>query len=310
MRPVGREGGMNRIGAIAAIAAAIFAATAWGAWFPLSRAAVTTILSPLDIALLRFVVVGVALVPVLLRQGIAMGRFGLWGSLAVILLVGAPYSIVLAWGLIYAPAAHVAIFVPGAFPALTFLLGVLLLNDPVTPRRIVGLGLGILGVVLVGVETLRTQGWGQLEGYLAFLLCAVMWSTYTILTRTAQASPMHVTAIVNVGSALGLVPAWLIFGDGAIFHLPADQLLWQFTFQGLIIGFGSLFAFNYAVSRLGAASAATFGGLVPSIAALLAVPVLGEILKPLEVAGLIAVTLGIVLVTGADLPRLGQRRPA
>ena len=81
---------MTRTGAIAAIAAATFAAVAWGAWFPVSRAAVTTTLSPLDIALLRFIVVGAAMLPVLWRYGIAMGRFGLRGSLAAVLLVGAP----------------------------------------------------------------------------------------------------------------------------------------------------------------------------------------------------------------------------
>ncbi|MBI2204686.1 MAG: EamA family transporter [Candidatus Rokubacteria bacterium] len=80
------------------------AVSIWASWSVLTRLAVTTNLDAWDIAALRFGVAGLLLSPVLVRRGLARDRLG-WPGLAVIIAgLGAPYVLVAAGGLRFAPA--------------------------------------------------------------------------------------------------------------------------------------------------------------------------------------------------------------
>jgi drug/metabolite transporter (DMT)-like permease len=61
---------------------------------------------------------------------------------------------------------------------------------------------------------------------------------------------------------------------------------------------------------LGPGRASFFGALVPGAAALLAIPVLDEIPTALQVAGLLAVVVGLLLAFGAVRMLLHRRRAA
>ncbi len=285
-----------------AVALAAFATLIWGGWFPISRLAVTTGLTPADVAFLRFGVAGLVLLPVCLRQGFRAGRAGCWGSLAMTATIGVPFPLLLATGLQFAPAAHAAVFVPGVFPGLTFILGVLLLRDPVTWRRLAGICLVAAGVGMVAWVALESRSPGELRGYLLFHLCAWLWALYTIVARVARIGPLHATAILSVLSMLIYLPPYLLFAESGLPGLPPAELLFQVAYHSLLGGILSMLCYNHAVNVLGASQAAIFGGLVPCIAALLSVPILGETLGLREVLGLAAVTAGIALVTGARMP--------
>ena len=84
------------------------AVSIWASWSVVTRLAVTTGLDASDIAALRFGVAGLLLSPVLLQRGLARDRLG-WLGLAVIIAgVGAPYALVAAVGLRFAPAYDAA----------------------------------------------------------------------------------------------------------------------------------------------------------------------------------------------------------
>jgi drug/metabolite transporter (DMT)-like permease len=83
------------------------AASIWAGWSVMTRLAVTTNMDAWDIAALRFGVAGPLLMPILLRRGLARDRLG-WLGLAVIIAgLGAPYALVAAGGLQFAPAYEV-----------------------------------------------------------------------------------------------------------------------------------------------------------------------------------------------------------
>ncbi|MFD2029738.1 EamA family transporter [Ancylobacter dichloromethanicus] len=63
-------------------------------------------------------------------------------------------------------------------------------------------------------------------------------------------------------------------------------------------------AFGVAIERLGSSRAAAFTGLVPALAALIAVPVLGEHPDTAAIVGVVATGIGVTLASGA----LGGRR--
>src|SRR5262252_430332 len=86
---------------------AVFGLTAvsiWAGWSAMTRLAVTTHLDAWDIPALRFGVAGLLLSPILIRRGIALDRLGWLGLGGLIVGTGAPYALVVAVGLHFAPA--------------------------------------------------------------------------------------------------------------------------------------------------------------------------------------------------------------
>jgi drug/metabolite transporter (DMT)-like permease len=94
------------------------AVSIWASWSVITRRAVTTGLDAWDIAALRFAVAGLLLSPVLTRRGLARDRLGRLGLATIIAGTGAPYVLVAAAGLHFAPAYDRGALNPGCMPLL------------------------------------------------------------------------------------------------------------------------------------------------------------------------------------------------
>jgi len=81
------------------------AASIWAGWSAMTRLAVTTNLDAWHIPALRFGVAGLLLSPILIRRGLALDRLGWPGLAGIIIGQGAPYVLIAALGLRFAPAA-------------------------------------------------------------------------------------------------------------------------------------------------------------------------------------------------------------
>ena len=88
------------------------------------------------------------------------------------------------------------------------------------------------------------------------------------------------------------------------------MLTMQLIAQGLGAGLLAVLAFNRAAELLGSGRAAFFGAIVPGAASLLAIPVLGEVPSGLQVAGIVAVVIGLLIAFGAARRWLTGRDPA
>ena len=84
----------------------------------------------------------------------------------------------------------------------------------------------------------------------------------------------------------------------------------QAVAHGLGAGLVAVLAYSRAAVLLGPGRASFFGALVPGAASLLAIPVLDEIPTALQVAGLFAVVIGLLLAFGAEAMPLHCRRRA
>ncbi len=80
------------------------AVSIWAGWSVMTRLAVTTGIDAWDIPTLRFGVAGLLLLPVVIRQGLALDRLGWLGLTGLIVGTGAPYALLVAMGLRFAPA--------------------------------------------------------------------------------------------------------------------------------------------------------------------------------------------------------------
>ncbi len=143
----------------------------------------------------------------------------------------------------------------------------------------------------------------QSIGHLLFLCAAFLWACYTVSIRRARLDALHAVAIAAVSSMLLYLPIYIVFLEDDLLDAPLGDLVFQGFYQGVLTMIVSLFLYGRAVSLLGASNAAAFGALGPAMAALFAIPILGEFPTPTDWAGIVVITAGVYLASGAPLPK-------
>jgi drug/metabolite transporter (DMT)-like permease len=281
--------------------AGVVAMLLYAGQFVISRWSLQRTLSLWDLATLRFGTAGLLLLPVVLRHGVRDAAGIGWGrAVALALTAGAPYTLILYAGLALAPASHGAVIIPAATPVVGTALVWLWFGERPWPLRLGGLAAIIAGLVLVswpraGGAT-PEQAW---VGDLLFVAASVLWGLYTVLARRWHVDPLRGTAVVWV-LALAYVPVYAILVPSRLAVAPAGEVLFQALYQGVGVAIMALLLYTRAIRALGASIASLLMPLIPIFGVLLAIPTLGEVPAPVQVAGMLAVSLGMTL---AALPR-------
>jgi drug/metabolite transporter (DMT)-like permease len=254
-----------------------------------------------DVTALRFGVAGVILLPLFVRRG--LGELGSLRALFLSIGAGAPYVLLTAGGLAFAPAGHMGVITPSCMLLCSTLGGAWILREPLLAARMLGVGAITLGLVALGWDGLANHGDLTWLGDTMFALGGLFWASYTIASRRWNAEPLHATAVVGVLSMALYVPgyAWLA-GDGIV-DAPWRDLVVQGVFQGVMSAVVALLLYTRAVAILGAARGAVFAALVPAFSLLVAIPLLRETPTPLQLAGVAIVTVGMVLALGLHDPK-------
>ena len=199
------------------------------------------------------------------------------------------------------PAGLASLVLQASAP-FTVLLGVLLLGERLTPRRAVGVGVAVLGLVVVGVS--RADGSaGQLVPFLLVVLGAFGWAIGNLSSRlAAPPNPLHLTLWMSVVPPLPmLVVSVLVEGPGQIWAalatsgtaaaLPAWLGLTYTVVLGTVVGSG---IWVWLMARHPAGVVAPFSMLVPVVGISAAWWVLGERPTALELAGGALVVGGVL----------------
>lgn len=280
------------------ILAGLAAAAIWGAWPVASRFGVQQTLTPMDLTMVRFLVAGLILLPIVLRQG--HGGLG-WGRAFVLAIgAGAPYMLVTSSGFTFAPAGHGGLIIPGFMLTTSTLAGWLILKDAPDRKRWIGLAIVLSGVAtMASAAVMDSTGFDALwKGHLLFAGGGLLWASYTVASRKWTVAPLHATALVSVISLVLFAPVYLVQRGTAFLQAPLGELLFQGLAQGVFSAVLALLFYTKAVAVLGAGRAAVFGALVPGLAALFAYPALGEIPSMRHLVGLGLVAVGTVLALG------------
>jgi drug/metabolite transporter (DMT)-like permease len=301
------------IGITAAFAAAAIAA----GWQVATRAGLTAGgVTPIDLALFRYGMPALVLLPLLVRNGLWPSAASRW--LALPLCVGGlPFGLLAMCGAQLAPVAHMGALLPGTMPLFTALLAWLLLSERLAPRQMAGFLVVSLGIALITHKSLAGFGPSTLTGDLLFLLAALAWAVFTITFRVAGIPPWHAAALISLASALVALPLWFATGTERLLAASPEDLLWLVTMQGLLAGLAGFWTFAVAVRHLGAIGAAVSGALVPVLATLGGALFLSETPGKATMLGIGATVFGIVAVAwprhegNAQRMATGQfRRPA
>jgi drug/metabolite transporter (DMT)-like permease len=297
--------GMNRklaVGLMAALAAALIGS----GWQIASRHGVTTRLGPLELAVLRYGIPALVLLPLLRRTGLfppglPRPQLGL-----LVLGGGLPFGLLVLAGAQWAPAAHMGVFMAGSVPLFTTLGAWLAHGEHISGLRLAGLLLIAGGMAVFGASSFFADAAPSWRGDLLFVLAAMLWAVYTLVFRRSGLTPWQGAAVINSWSFLLLSPLLLWVGAPRLLTAPWTDVAWQALGQGVFAGLLGLVTYMVAIARLGAARASLSAALVPISTALGAAWLLGEPLCAGTVAACALVACGVALASGA----LGRRGDA
>lgn len=295
---------------VAGLGWGLLAAAIWANYTVLARYAVKAGFSPLDLTLLRFLPGALIMAPFFFRWGWRdLGGIGWRRGLLLTLLAGPGFSLLFMSGFALAPLAHGAVIAPACQMLSGLVLSAWLAHQRWSRESAIGAGLVTLGLLFIGGDgLLHTEGAWTLLGDGLFMVAGISWGLFGALSRRWHVDPLRVTAAVVVLSLALFAPPYLLWADpGGMLRAGAGPIALQVLAQGLGAGLVAVLAYSRAAALLGSGRAGFFGAIVPGAASLIAIPVLGEVPGPLQVAGIGAVVLGLLVAFGAARVLLTRR---
>ena len=276
------------------------AAAIWSSYLAMAKAGVSAGLAASDIAFIRYGVAGLVMLPWLLANGfMRCGGVGWARAVPLAILVGPLFILIGVGGYQFAPLAHGAVMQPAALTITSTVLAAIVLSDRPTPSRLIGIGAMLGGLVIIAGPGLMAIGSLTPIGDVMFIAAGAMWAVFTILTKRWGIAPIPATAAMAVLSAAVYVPGYLTFvGPERLLAAPLGMIAAQVLVQGVLSGVVATIAFSRTVQLIGPARAAVFPALVPAVAIVLGVPIVGEIPTVLQMAGLAVVSAGLLFALG------------
>src|SRR6202167_1287090 len=168
----------------------------WAFGFVAARHGVLIGMSPLVLALHRFIWPGFALLPVVAAGGFAdLGGLGWRRGIALTLFGGLPLALWSYFGYVYVPLGHGSIIQPSCAAVGGLVLARLIVKEPLPPRRIVGALAMLGGLAVIGAEALRTMGGQAVLGDLMFVAAGSFFAVFGMLLRLWRISAMPAVAV-------------------------------------------------------------------------------------------------------------------
>ena len=285
---------------LTAVLQAVFVTVLWASSWVLIKIGLRASLPALTFAGLRYVLAFLCLLPFVLlnpthRATIRSFTSRDWGRLAALGIVfytltqGSQFL-----GLAYLPAAMVSLLL-NLTPLVVGLFGILFLREYPSRGQWLGIGLSIIGVAVfflpVGIQGVQVVG-------LLIALGGVVTNAFSSLlgrqvNRLAGSSPLIITFIsMGIGSVVLLLIGMTFQGVGELGEQGWLLILWLAVVN-------TAFAFtlwNHTLRTLSAVESSIINSLMMPQIALLAFVFLGEALTLRELAGLILVALGVIVV--------------
>lgn len=276
-----------------ALFAAIFI---WGFAYVVTKSGLSTV-PPMLFALLRYAVASVLLVPLALARGglSRLPRPVPWKTLLLMSLTGVTvYYILFNLALAYTTASQTAL-IQSAFPAIVAIMAFVWLHEHVSKRRVVGIILAVIGVVLIVTNTEADSGARDplLGNALAFA-SVLVWGVYTILAkRISNADPIAVTATISLIGTILLIPAVMVEGANvSLASIPTSGWV-PILYLGALASATGYLLYSRALRDIDASLVGTFINLSPVIGVVAGVVVLGESITVPAVIGGILVLAGV-----------------
>ena len=218
--------------------------------------------------------------------------------LVTLLMVCAAYALIF-WGTVHVSSGLAAVIDLSFLPVALLALSVLFREECFDGRRAAAIGFGVLGLVILFAPKIVGEVRGtrmELWGGLAIVASALVYGLGSVLARPLlrRYSPLLLSAITLLPGGVLLVLGSLVFEPGAVAALDGHWGWAAWSGWAFLVVFGSLLAYTFYLSLVrdwGPTRAGTYSFISPGIAVLLGIAVLGEELRPTDVAGMAVMLL-------------------
>lgn len=255
-------------------------------------------LGPADSLVIRYVPIAIVWIIVLVVTGGWRIARSDWPRLLLISLVGLfGYATTSMYGFAHVPAG-IGGLIYATQPLFVALLAVVMLGEKLTPSIVLGLILAVLGTVLLLWNDLTNfdLGWSYLMGAALLLLACLAWAFYSVPGKSIfqRYGPVPITAMSTV---IGTLPMLALASPHTIDTLHAMTLRqWlELLYLAACSTFLAMLGWTYAAAKLPAATTGAFLYLIPVIAVLAGVLVLGETVTWSTALGGLCIILGVAV---------------
>lgn len=247
-----------------------------------------------DVAMLRFGVPAVLLLPWWKATWKKVRSESLNSTLAIVLGAGLPFTLLVTWGAQETSAALVGTVTPGAVPLFVALFSVAVLRKPIGWVRSLGVALISAGILVALLGSTSSLVWGVIP----LLGGSLLWACYTIALSQVRYRPLEIAVLLSVPSTLvaaitllaGWLPSEIFSGRAEIMDVLVFAIM-----QGVVVGIVSTVLYSYATKNIGSLKSSGFGALSPVLATLISIPLLGEIPTNSTLLCLLMVTSGVLV---------------
>lgn len=195
-----------------------------------------------------------------------------------------------------------ASFIMAMCPVVIPLVAWLGTREAITGLHAVGIIVSAVGAVAIisAGDPLRLFDGDFRDGDLMVLGAMLVWSVYSVVVRR-RPKDLHANVLLLMTMVLGslaMLPLWLWESTTRPMPLTGDALV-AIGYIALFPSIGAYFCFNRGIEVVGPTKGGLAMHLVPLFGALLAVLFLGEAFRAYHAAGILAIFLGVGLVTRA-----------
>ena len=266
----------------------------WSTYFVALRSGAQSQLTHFDMAVLRFILPALVLLPVLYRARsriLATKKRYLFG---IVSGAGLPFYLLSVIASSKVQAVIGSLLIPGVTPVFVTMIAVIFYRESLSLKRFIGLLAVVVGVSLLVSAELGSDN-PQVIGPLLYLLAAVLWAVYTISIRVSALSSLEVAAILNVSAAL-MIAISLPFGafNSNLTQVSLQEIFPQLLIMGVFCGLISVVTYSNAIKSLGAELSACWGALTPVLVAVLAYFLLSEQLSTSSLLAMLIICSGVI----------------
>jgi drug/metabolite transporter (DMT)-like permease len=286
-------------------AALLLAMLIWGVT-PVFMRSQSVGLGPADSLVIRYTPVALVWIIVLAMTGGWRIARGDWPRLLVVSLVGlSVYAVASVYGFAHVPAG-IGGLIYATPPLFIALLAVPILGERLTLSIVLGLILAILGSVLLVWDDLTSAvlDVSYLSGILLLLLACLAWAFYSVPGKVIfqRYGSLPMTAMSTI---IATVPMLALASSGTIdtVHNMTQRQWLEVLFLTTCSTFIAMFTWTYASAKLPATTTGPFLYLIPVIAVLAGVLILGETLTWSTMLG------GLCIILGVAVAQFGSRLP-
>lgn len=282
-----------------AILALIFANIIWGAGFPIYKWSLESI-PPFTFVFFRLFVGGLVILPfVIHRLKISIKDLPYIITMSII---GVTIPITFLFLGLEKTTSLNGPIIASSGPILLILFSMFYLREKTKPKVIIGTVVSLLGIFAIIFQPLLTQGFdGAILGNLFLVIAAVGSVIHTVMLKKLlnRYHPLTLIFWYFVISGLPLIPFVMVESQphGFLGSLDTQGLIG--LIYGVFIASALAHVLNaYGLKHIAASETGVFAYVDPIAAALIALPLLGEVITPSYLLAALLVFLGIFIAEG------------